>query len=68
MLTKITNERAARLGKGDHVVSPFSSPPFAPLAPALHVHAVIRALPATELDISGQLAHVPELFAPSVPE
>ena len=32
MLIKITNERAARLGKGDHVVSPFSSPPFAPLA------------------------------------
>lgn len=32
MLTRVTNERAAKLQKGDHVVSPFSSPPFAPLA------------------------------------
>lgn len=32
MLPRITNEQAAKLQKGDHVVSPFSSPPFAPLA------------------------------------
>ena len=43
-------------------------PPFAPLAPALHVHAVIRELPATELEMFGQLRQTSELFAPSVPE
>jgi hypothetical protein len=40
-------------------------PPFGPLAPALQVHACRAELPRTELDISGQLTHVPE---PSIPE
>lgn len=32
MLTRITPELAAKLQPKDHVVSPFSAPPFAPLA------------------------------------
>ena len=43
-------------------------PPFAPVAPVLQVHDVIKELPATELELSGQLRHVSELLAPSVPE
>jgi len=43
-------------------------PPFGPLAPVLHVHAVTAELLATELELSGQLRHLSELFAPSVPE
>jgi hypothetical protein len=43
-------------------------PPFAPVAPALHTHDVIKELPPTELELSAQLRHVSELFAPSVPE
>ena len=43
-------------------------PPFAPLAPALHTHDVIKELPPTEFELSVQLRHVSELFAPSVPE
>jgi hypothetical protein len=43
-------------------------PPFGPLAPALQVHVVTAELPATELELSGQLRHLAELFAPSVPE
>jgi hypothetical protein len=43
-------------------------PPFGPLAPVLQIHAVTAELPATELELSGQLRHLAELFAPSVPE
>jgi len=43
-------------------------PPFGPLAPVLHVHAVSTELLATELELSGQLRHLSELLAPSVPE
>ena len=43
-------------------------PPFGPLAPVLQVQAVTRELPATALELSAQLTHVPELFAPSAPE
>jgi hypothetical protein len=38
-------------------------PPFGPLAPVLHVHAVTAELLATELELSGQLRHLAELFA-----
>jgi hypothetical protein len=43
-------------------------PPFGPLAPVLQVHAVTTELPETELELSGQLKHLSELFAPCVPE
>ena len=43
-------------------------PPFGPLAPVLHVHAVTAELPETELELSAQLRHVSEVLAPSVPE
>jgi len=43
-------------------------PPFGPLAPALQMHAVSTELLATELELSGQLRHLSELLAPSVPE
>ena len=43
-------------------------PPFGPLAPALHVHDVIKELPTTELELSGQLTQTSDVFAPSVPE
>jgi hypothetical protein len=43
-------------------------PPFGPLAPALQVHVVIAELPTGELEASGQLRHVSEVFAPSVQE
>ena len=43
-------------------------PPFGPLAPVLQVHAVSAELLTTELEMLGQLTHVSELFAPSVPE
>lgn len=43
-------------------------PPFGPLAPALQIHDVTTELPATELELSGQLRQTSEVFAPSVPE
>jgi hypothetical protein len=44
-------------------------PPFGPLAPVLQVHAVTRKLPTPAThELFGQLRHVSELFAPSVPE
>ena len=43
-------------------------PPFGPLAPVLHTHAVTTELPATELELSGQLRHISERLAPSAPE
>jgi hypothetical protein len=43
-------------------------PPFGPVAPALQVQAVSAELLKTELELSGQLRHLAELFAPSVPE
>ena len=44
-------------------------PPFGPVAPALQVHAVTRELPTPAThELFGQLRHVSELFAPSVPE
>ena len=43
-------------------------PPLGPLAPALHTHDVTTELPATELELSGQLRHLSELLAPGVPE
>ena len=43
-------------------------PPFGPLAPVLHVQAVNAELLVTELELSGQLRHLSELLAPSVPE
>jgi len=43
-------------------------PPLGPLAPVLQIHDVTTELPATELELSAQLRHLSELFAPSVPE
>jgi hypothetical protein len=44
-------------------------PPFGPVAPVLQVQAVTRELPTPAThELFGQLRHVSELFAPSVPE
>jgi len=43
-------------------------PPLGPLAPVLQIHDVTTELPATALELSWQLRHVSELFAPSAPE
>ena len=43
-------------------------PPFGPLEPALHPHAVTTELPANALELSGQLTQTSEVFAPIAPE
>ena len=43
-------------------------PPFGPVAPALHTHAVITELDTTELELSGQLRQTSDAFAPTIPE
>ena len=43
-------------------------PPFGPVAPTLHTHAPITALPAPETAFPGQPRHAPAAVAPTVAE
>lgn len=43
-------------------------PPFGPVAPALHTHAVITELPKTELELSAHAIQTSDAFAPTTPE
>lgn len=43
-------------------------PPFGPLYPGLHVHAVLTLLPAVELELDRQPRHVEIAMAPTAPE
>jgi hypothetical protein len=43
-------------------------PPFAPVAPALHTHAVTTELPKTELELSAHATQTSDAFAPTIPE
>ncbi len=43
-------------------------PPFGPVAPTLHTHDPITALPAPETELTGQPTHVPAPLTPTVVE
>jgi len=43
-------------------------PPFAPVAPALHVHAVTTELPKTELELTAHATQTSDALAPAVTE
>ena len=43
-------------------------PPFGPVAPTLHTQAAITTLPVPETAFAVQFRHIPDPFAPTVPE